>query len=209
MKKIIVGSVLFVVLLTGISYVRARAITFLEVLPNGQVGVPYLFSGFVSDTVGVYSCSSETGLPAGLSFGTNAVVEGTPTEAGSWNLNVTCTDEGPNGSNTHSVMITIDPEAVPTVVPTVEPTAVPTLIPTPTPTSGPTNTGKLVIGAGYITAVTADSITVDKVLVKITAKTVILKANKRLPITVGQKAAYTGYKFSDETVSALLIAVGK
>lgn len=80
--------------------------------------------GFISGTVGMaytYTMSgtggtapyfwSATGLPAGLSMSTSGVISGTPTTAGTSNVNVTLTDSA-GGSNTKTLALTINPAAV-------------------------------------------------------------------------------------------------
>ena len=84
-----------------------------DTLPNGTVGVPYNATIGVAGGTSPYACAlNGTALPAGLSLGPNCLVSGTPTVAGSTNLNVTATDSAhPAASGTGNAVLVINSAA--------------------------------------------------------------------------------------------------
>ncbi len=82
-------------------------------LPNGTVGTPYSSAIGVTGGTAPYTCSVVSGsLPAGLAFGANCIVSGTPTVAGTSTPTVRATDSSnPANSTTRPVSITISAAA--------------------------------------------------------------------------------------------------
>jgi hypothetical protein len=83
-------------------------------LPNGTVGVAYSSLIGISGGTSPYSCSMASGsLPAGLTLGSNCVVSGTPTTAGTQTVMVKVTDSAsPSNTTTGPESITINPASV-------------------------------------------------------------------------------------------------
>lgn len=101
------------------------------------------------------------------------------------------------------VVPVVTPTPVP-VVPVVTPTPVP-IVPVVTP-APIVNTGKKVDVKGIISSVSSDSITVNGVIVRITATTKI-ELNDARALKVGQKVNYKGTKNTDGSVTASYIEV--
>ena len=92
-------------------------------LPNGTVGTPYTATVGVTGGTAPYSCTVASGtLPAGLMFGANCAVTGTPTVAGTSSLTVKATDAG-NPANTATGPVTITISAAPMLAITSPPAA--------------------------------------------------------------------------------------
>lgn len=83
-------------------------------LPGGQVGVAYSATISVTGGTAPYSCTIASGnLPAGLILGSDCLVSGTPTTAGTATFSITATDSSnPQLTTTGSETIVVAPAAL-------------------------------------------------------------------------------------------------
>ena len=83
-------------------------------LPNGTVGIPYSAAVGVTGGVAPYTCALVSGtLPAGLRLGSDCLVTGTPTVAGTTSITVRASDSAtPANTSTGQIGITVNPAIV-------------------------------------------------------------------------------------------------
>ncbi|MEZ2347772.1 beta strand repeat-containing protein [Terriglobus sp. RCC_193] len=75
--------------------------------PVAVVHVPYVGVVLVAGGIAPYTCTVASGsLPAGLTLGSNCIITGTPTTAGTSTVNITATDSA-NPANTKTAPVTI------------------------------------------------------------------------------------------------------
>jgi len=169
-----------------LSAVDVRACGPVGSLPDGYVGVLYSLSPIVGNitTGSTVTVTTQQPLPAGMSIDNQGMLGGVPLEiyGGAINVHVAC--EG-QGDQEYGIFLNIYP--APVVV----------------------STGKYTANVGKITAVGTNYMIVDKVMIRLTAKTIILKAKKNSTMTVGQYAAYAGVINTDRSVTASLVLVGR
>ena len=82
-------------------------------LPAGAVGVAYSTTFTASDAVGVVSFSTTSVLPAGMTLSVAGVLAGTPTQAGTFPVTVTATDDSSGCAGSRAYTLTVQ---VPTMV---------------------------------------------------------------------------------------------
>jgi hypothetical protein len=185
MKKYILLAVVLMVGLLVLFPRRAEAaVEMVGSLPDGQVGVPYsapVATYWLGDSLNIVMLEP---LPLGMQINNKGILSGTPTEPFNGIVDFIAYDADGSGQQ-GTLLLVINP--APVVV----------------------STGKYTADVGKITAVGTNYITVGKVMVRLTAKTIILKANKNSTMTVGQYAAYAGVKNTDGSVTATLVLVGK
>lgn len=83
-------------------------------LPNATVGTPYFFNVTAEDIDSADLTFSAAGLPAGLAISAGGAISGTPTTAGSYQVNVTATDDA-SGFGTKTFTLTVNPSGNATV----------------------------------------------------------------------------------------------
>ena len=106
-------------------------------LPNGSVGVPYLFTLHAKGGVPPYDWGVATkNLPPGLSLTAEGVVTGTPAVAGDFTLSIEVTDTS-DDIDVSQLDVVIGEEPTPTTATTTATTTTTTIPPTTTPTTAP------------------------------------------------------------------------
>jgi hypothetical protein len=179
MKKIIVAALVLTVGLFVTSRIKAQEVfSIVGSLPVGQVGVAYPPTLMAIGGVGPFNCTAQDpGLPAGLSIDSTSTLHGTPQVAFSNYLTFTCMSSD-GGGETAGLLLVINPA------------------------SQIVSTGKKTADIGKITAMGTNTLTVGKVLVRLTPNTVVIKLGKVKTITVGLYAAYAGVINTDGSVTA-------
>lgn len=61
-------------------------------VPNGFIGVPYSYTLTPLNAAGAVTWTATSSLPPGLTFSSNGIISGTPTQSGFWNVNFQFTD---------------------------------------------------------------------------------------------------------------------